>query len=422
MHQKKRIAVWRALYRLTNIGVRAGTLASRFVLIIFLAQFLSPAEVGLYGLLLAAVTYALTAIGFDFYTYATRELIAADPNRWAGILRDQFVFFGLSYAVLLPICLLVFHLGYLPWYLALWFFPLLALEHVAQECNRVLVAISEPLWASVVLFLRSGMWALVAVAWMWTNPESRNLEFVLGAWLVGGLLACLTAALRLGQIDRSSLAARIKWAWIGRGLRVALPFVVATLSVRALYTFDRYWIEAVQGLEVVAAYVLFIGIGNSVGAFLDAAVFSFILPDLVAAASNRNQVLFDMQMRRLRRESVGVLILLCLAALLLARPVVGWLDNPVYAEHFHLLYWTMLGAAMSGLSMIPHYGLWARRIDRPIIISHVISVLVFVAVVLALGPSMGAAAAPAGIACSFLFLLVVKAEAFRRAGSLAAAV
>jgi hypothetical protein len=64
------------------------------------------------------------------------------------MLRDQGVFNGITYTALLPCCLLLFWLGALPWSLAVWFFPLLALEHVAQELNRLLVAISQPIWAS----------------------------------------------------------------------------------------------------------------------------------------------------------------------------------------------------------------------------------------------------------------------------------
>ena len=156
-----------------------------------LAKFLEPADVGLYGLLSATVSYVLMALGFDFYAYVTRELIAADHRQWASMLRDQTVFYGLTYSALLPLCLLLFWLGFLPWKLAVWFFPLLALEHVAQELNRLLVAISEPLWASIVLFVRSGAWAVIAAFWMWLDPGQRTLEFVLGAWAVGVLAACL---------------------------------------------------------------------------------------------------------------------------------------------------------------------------------------------------------------------------------------
>lgn len=406
--------------RLLNLSLRGATLVSKFALIFMLAKFLEPAEVGLYGLLAATVFYVLMALGFDFYTFATRELILADRRLWAGMLRDQSVFYGIVYSVLLPLCLLLFWLGFLPWKLAIWFFPLLALEHLAQELNRLLVAISEPLWASIVLFVRSGAWAVVASVWMWLEPAQRTLEFVLAAWTIGVLFACLLGASRLRGLDAASLRRKVDWSWIRRGVRVAFPFVLATLSLRALYTADRYWIEALGSLEVLAAYVLFVGIANAIMSFLDAAVFTFAYPALIAAAGKGDQPAFDSQMHRLGKQTLVVTAVLAIAALVLAGPVIDWLDRPSYSQQFSLLYWTVLAAALSGISMIPHYGLYARRKDRPIILSHLGSLPIFAVAAFAMIPLLGVAAVPAAMAVAFLFLLLAKSVAFKRCGPLAA--
>lgn len=406
--------------RLLNLSLRAATLVSKFALIFVLAKFLEPTEVGLYGLLSATVFYVLMALGFDFYTFASRELIVTDRRNWAGMLRDQGVFYGITYSALLPLCLLLFWLGLLPWQLAVWFFPLLALEHLAQEFNRLLVAISEPLWASIVLFVRSGAWAIIAALWMWFDPVQRSLDFVLAAWAIGVFVSCLLGASRLRGFDRASLQRAIDWAWIRKGIRVALPFVLATLSLRALYTVDRYWIEALGGLEQLAAYVLFVGIANAIMSFLDAAVFTFAYPALIASAGKVDRPAFDRQMRRLGHHTLAVALGLSIAAVVCAGPLIDWLDRPSYKQHFGLLYWTVLAAALFGISMIPHYGLYARREDRTIVFSHLTSLPIFLLGTLVLIPLIGVAAVPAAMCLAFLFLLLAKLLAFKRCGPLAA--
>lgn len=408
--------------RVLNLALRATTLVSKFALIFVLAKFLEPAEVGLYGLLSATVFYVLMGLGFDFYTFAARELIVTDRRNWAGMLRDQGVFYGITYSALLPFCLLLFWMGFLPWQLAIWFFPLLALEHLAQELNRLLVAISEPLWASVVLFVRSGLWAVVAALWMWLDPERRTLIFTLACWATGVLSACVLGFSRLRSLETRSLAHAINWKWIGQGVRIAFPFVLATLSLRALYTVDRYWIEALGGLEALAAYVLFAGIANAIMSFLDAAVFTFAYPALIASAGKGDRTVFDRQMHRLGQHTLAITLGLSIAAILCADPLIDWLDRPSYTQHFSLLYWTVLAAALSGLSMIPHYGLYARRKDRPIVLSHLASLPIFFLATLVLIPLLGIAAVPAAMALAFLFLLLVKLLAFKRCGPLAATV
>lgn len=404
--------------QMLGLALRGATLASRFLLIFALAKLMEPAEVGLFGLLTVTVGYALLVLGFDFHMHAVRNLVAADRSQWSALLRDQGVFYGLAYLVLMPVGLLLFALELLPWTLALWFFPLLALEHIAQEFHRVLLGISEPLWASVVLFLRWGLWALVAVPWMWLDPAQRRLDFVLLAWLVGVACACVLAASRLHGLNRVALTRAVDWAWIWRGVRVAAPFLVGSLSLRAINTIDRYWIEGLGGLEVLAAYVLFGGMGNAVTSLLEATVFSFIGPALMDAANRGDRQAFDALMRRLARQTLAVTAVLACVVLVIARPLLGWLQHPVYVEHLPLLYWTMLAVALSALGVIPQYGLYARRMDRPVILGHVLTLPVFAGAVWCLEGTLREAAIPAALASAFLFLLLAKWSALRRCGPL----
>ena len=72
------------LARLVSIVLRGMTLGSKFLLIFILARFLTPAELGLYGLLAATIGYALHLLGLDFYTYTTRELLKRPREEWGG--------------------------------------------------------------------------------------------------------------------------------------------------------------------------------------------------------------------------------------------------------------------------------------------------------------------------------------------------
>ncbi len=69
--------------------LRALTLSSRFLLSLLLARMLSPAEVGEYGLLTAALAFALLAIGLEFYSYTLREMVPATPVQRTRIIADQ---------------------------------------------------------------------------------------------------------------------------------------------------------------------------------------------------------------------------------------------------------------------------------------------------------------------------------------------
>jgi O-antigen/teichoic acid export membrane protein len=394
------------------LSLRVATLFAKFALVLALAKYLPPADVGTYGLLFATIIFLLMALGFDFYTYAHRELIVSDKSRWAGLIRDQAVFYGFTYLALLPVCLLVFVAGLLPWNLAVWFLPLLALEHIAQEFNRLLVAMSQQGWASVVLFVRHGIWAIVAVLWMYFSPAQRSLEFVLLAWLVGLVLAVALGCFRLARLDRASLQADIDWSWIKRGIKVAVPFLVASLTLRALFTVDRYWMEALAGLDTLAAYVLFFGIANAVFSVVDATVVSFMYPRLVAATRQGEEGRFRHLLRALTWQVLLATSVFSVAALVCIHPLLQWLDKPVYTAGLPFFYWLLAATVFFCLSMIPHVGLYARRRDKAIVAAHILSLPVFASATVLLIPVLQAAAVPAGLAVAFLFLAVFKEICF----------
>lgn len=396
-----------------NVSLRGLALVGKFFLVFFLAKYLSPDVVGIYGLLAATVGYSFFILGFEFYTYSTREMLAADSKQWLVFVRDQAVFFFLAYLIFLPLLFFVFLGGVLPWKYACWFFFLLILEHAAQEINRLLVVMSEQLLASFILFVRGGVWCFVLIFLMWWMPSTRSLEWVFGVWSFGVGLACLLGFSRVIALDRCALSTPINWSWIGRGVKVAMPLLVASLAIRGLFVFDRYWVESVAGLEVLAAYILFIGIASAVISFLDAGVIVFSYPKIVAAAKANDLKLFNDGMRGLFVKVLLAIVILVVGALLVSRPVLFWIGKGTYVDNFYLLEWLLLATALYALSMVPHVGLYAWHQDKVILYSQLFGLLIFFLGVFWGAPEYGVVAIPWALCLSFFCILVWKFIAFQ---------
>ncbi|WFE72462.1 hypothetical protein P8S55_05035 [Halomonas sp. M1] len=402
------------LERLINLGLRASTLLAKFSLLFFLAFFLEPAEVALYGLLVATIGYSLYGLGFDFYSYSTRELIGSSQKQWARLLRDQGVFFVGIYLAVLPLLFLIFYFELLPWSVAPWFFAILVLEHLAQELNRLLVAMSRQLLASIVLFLRSGLWAFIVAIFFWLLPETQSLDFVFIAWCLGALVACLLGSTALLALDRRCLSKSINWNWISRGIKVAFPLLVATLALRGMFTIDRYWVQNLSGTDVLAAYVLYAGVANTVMSFLDAAVFVFLYPKIIRAYKEQDLKSYNDGMKNLLRQTLLVTFILCVLAALLIHPMLFLLQKEIYTLNVNILYVLLIAIIFFAMSMVPHYGLYAMSVDRHIIISHIIafiSFFMFAALFSILLPIYGI---PLALCCAFAIMLVYKSMAYSR--------
>lgn len=400
--------------QLANIFLRGVTLASKFLLIFFLARFLDPATLGVYGLLSATIGYALYLLGFDFYTYTTRELLKCDRSQWGGFLKAQGAFTIVLYVFFLPLLGLVFLKGLLPLYVAGWFFALVVLEHLTQEFGRLLVAVSDQLFASLVLFLRSGIWAVVVTLIMLVDTQMRSLDVVLGAWTLGSASALVLGGYRLKRLRLSGWQQAVDWRWIARGIKIALSLLIATLAIRGLFTLDRYWVQHLWGLDVLGAYVLFMGICSALVSFLDAGVFAFIYPGLISAYQKGDASEFRQGVRKLFIQTLSLSASFAMIAWLTIGPLLSWLDKPVYAAQLPLFLWVLGATILYAIGMIPHFALYAQGHDRPIIQSHIASLLVFVMSTWLLSNYWAQFAVPVGLCVSFVFILCWKSWSYLR--------
>jgi O-antigen/teichoic acid export membrane protein len=400
--------------RLINICLRGATLVSKLLLLVFLAKFFEPKEVGLYGLLVGTIAYAMYSLGFDFYTFNTRELLKHDSKERGRLLKDQGVLHLILYAVMLPMLVLVFEFDLLPWHLAGWFFALLVFEHLNQELMRLLIVVSRQLAASMMLFLRYGSWVPCIIAWMFIDSDLRHIEAVLTAWLLGSGGAIVVAIFTLSRMKMGGWNSKIDWRWLIKGLCTAIPFLVATLAIRGIFTIDRYWFEALQGLEVLGVYVLFLGIANALLSFMDAGVFSFSYPNLTSAYNARNAAAFRVGMRKLLFQTLILSSLFAIVALLLIEPLLIMLEKPFYLQYLHIFPWLLVAMLLYVIGMVPHYALYAQRHDKPIIYSHIVAFMLFVPVTSLFSFWDSMLGVPLGLCSAFVVILFLKTWAYCR--------
>jgi O-antigen/teichoic acid export membrane protein len=360
------------LDRLLNIGLRVTTLTTRFAFIFVLAKFVDPTLVGYYGLFTVSIGYALYLVGLDFYTYATREIIRASAWERGPMIKGQMALSGGLYIVVLLTSLVILGMADWPGHLYWWFAPILLLEYVNQEISRLLIALSQQLTASLVLFLRQGSWAIVIVALFAFVPESRNLELVFALWTASGVAAAGLGAWKLSRLEIAGWRPPVNWRWVRRGIAVSMSFLVATLALRGIQTFDRYWLEHLGGVELVAAYVLFIGMAGSLLVFLDAGIFAFTYPELIRLHLEDARA----QARAVVRRALWQTIL-CIAAFgavswYLLPHLLHWIGNPLYEREIGIYPWVLaaggqqrhisLAHRLHGLGAGPGDWLWTSPV------------------------------------------------------------
>lgn len=398
--------------RLLNIGLRFSTLGVRFFFMFFLAKYLDAASVGYYGIFTATIGYALYFVGMDYYVFVTREVLRVPSEQRGLMLKGQAALAGLLYLAYFPIAVLL--LSYVDWpgYLVWWFIPILILEHFNQEVSRLLLVLSEQIAASLILFVRQGSWAIVAVAMMTTDADSCSLDFVMALWGCAGIAAAALGMWKLRRLGMGGWRERIDWGWIRKGLAISAAFLVATLALRGFQTIDRYWLEALGGIEMVGAYVLFLGVAASLMVFLDAGVFSFTYPALISHSHNKEYLEARAKVRLMFVHTLAFSLAFGLISWFLLPYLLNWVGNPVYKQAIGLYPWVMVATVINALSMVPHYALFALGHDKPIIRSHLAAFVAFIPSTWVVSQFDPLVAVPSGLIVSFVVILVWKALAY----------
>lgn len=395
-----------------NVFLRLLTLTSRFLLIFFLAKYLSTTDLGIYGLFTITISYSMYIVGMDFYTYSTRE-IARLKNQKSGLfLKSQVLLSIYLYLIFVPLAIFFFIKNQAINQLLFWFFPLLILEHLNQEITRILTIFNEQILSSALLFIRQGIWVIILIIIMSLDNTTRNLSYLFSLWLIAGLITAMLGTVKIKNLNLAGWQDKIEWGWIKKGIKTSLILLIATLSLRGIQTIDRYWLERLAGLDIVGTYVLFFGIASTLLVFMDAAVYSYSYPQLIYYYNSKNKVLFTKLIKKMTYDTLIISFLYGVISILTLPILLKWIDNSLYSTHQNIYLWLFAAMTINVLGMIPHYGLYASNKDSTIVLSSIIALIVFIASVLLYKEDQTILAIPIALCLSFTVLTLWKWTAF----------
>jgi len=390
-----------------NVGLRGLTLASKFLLVVVLARFLPPEELGVYGLMVSAVAIAIFVLGLEYHYFTIRALIGRQPAGQVAVMRDQALLYAIASAVALPLLGILIWTGTwapLPTSVLAWFLALVSVELGAQEAGIALIALSRPLSANLVFFVRSGLWAYPAI--VLTVIGVRDIGFVFFFWFFGALASIAVSAWSFrGMGWRAALSEPVNWARMRTGLRIAAPFVVTTGASMGLLFLDRFIIAANWGLGLVGIYTFFSGITTALNTLVNTGVSLIRMPRLVRAYQDRDARQFQREVAGMAKVTIASALGLAVLTGLGILPLLQVVGKAIYQQNLNGFYLLLCAAVIRSVADVPLYALYARHRDIDLMVVNLTALAVAIGLNLLLVPSLGipgAALAAAVAACALL--------------------
>lgn len=392
--------------RIINLAMRGATLGSKLFLTLFLAKFFSLSDLGSYGLVLVTVTYCNEIVGGQFYSYTSRLLIKTDEGH-SWIIQQQLMFHLIMYIIMIPVALYLIVSGIIPFGLFVMIFPIMLTEHIAQEQQRWLIALSKPLEANFLLFVRSGIWPIVLIVLCFFMPELRTLRTLFYTWLVGSAISCCLGFYFVKREVVVKRINRIDFNWIKKGVLTSLPFLYSSLIAQGVYTIDRYLVDLIGGDEVLGAYTLFFSVVSALIPCADACIFHFNYPEQVKSWQEKKYTTFLSLAKKMYLHNFLLVLCFIPVCYIFLYGYVTWLNKSVILENMSLLPTLLAAFALQVIGHVSHYQLYSVGADRSIIINQSIGALVFASTVVALSSLLKVQVIPLGLILMNITVLIL---------------
>lgn len=392
-----------------NLGIRGATLIGKFLLVYFLADQLTVEQNGVWGIFTTSIALSLYVVGLDFYTYSSRRILDFKEEDRSPMLRDQLVFYFISYLVLFPILGLLFVFNVIDIKFAIFFYAILIFEHLAQEAYRTFVVFSKPIIANIILFLRTGSWAyLILILWTAGVEELKSLRWLYLFWMCGGIAALAVSLYFLAKFKFKSVKhIPIDWKWIKQGIKVSLLFFIGTVGYKIIEFADRYFIDYYHTKEEVGVYTFYANMCNIVETFVHTAVIIIFSPRLIETFHKSNYD-YRKTLAQFAKQVVIYTIIIGVALAILIIPLLKSLENDEYIRDYNAFVVLVLSKMVLNFSLIFHYILYVRKNDFPIIKATIIACVINILLNFILIPSMSIMGAALATLTSFLIVMLMK--------------
>lgn len=354
----------RVLLRILNVGIRGGTVSGRFLLIIFLAKFLPKAELGKFGVFVATVLMCVLLVSLEFNKYMYRELFAHDIDVRAKILGSHCKTLVCLYVLSIPLMYSIFAAGLIAIDYIIYFYVLLFLILVSLEMEALLVVLGKQLLASFVFCMQTSLWVFVAIPVLYLFPAYRTLEFIYLSWAVGAALSIVVALYFLRSDDVAIDFSGMGGAWVRKGLKTCVIFLLSSVMLKLLLTIDRYAMEFNSTPEMVGTYIFYVSVVMGVFNFLEPAVFSFVYPRLLRFYKEGDATGYAAAHRELIFSTVIGVSLLSLALNYIVPMVIQVLELHSYDHNLDSLWIVISAGAVYMLGFVPHYVIFSRGLFK----------------------------------------------------------
>ena len=205
--------------------------------------------------------------------------------------------------------------------------------------------------------------------------DLKNLKSVFNLWLVGSFLSVVYSIFSI-----STVGVKIPWKekmetkWILKGLRIALPFFIATLSYKIIQFADRYMVEFYLGTKQTGIYYFFSNISMLIETFVQTTVVMIYSPKLIASLKKDKPFQIDI-FKNFSKEIIIYSVVAVASVCAIIYPLLHVVEKTELFLSISVFFVMVITRFIFNISLIYHFKLYVGKKDRVIMTSTLVAVL-----------------------------------------------
>ena len=354
---------------LFNVSLRVAGMVAKLALSLYMGRYFSLEDFGIYGLIFGVVMMAVAILGFRMDYTVSRSLVGASPLEALARMRDQSLFYFINYgiAAVMTAFVMVFGHSGLNFYFLIITFLLIVLESYGNMIYINMNSLGRPTMANLLFFFRSGFWVAPVIALWVFMPQTRTVESVLVAWMIGGAGSVIASLWLLRNLPWKDLGTiPIEWDKVRADVIKCLPIWIGGLGLSGGAYIDRFIVAHFLGLKQAGIAAFYFSFTYSLLALVQSGVLTIAYPKMIKFNQAGDAAGFWKESREVGM-SVAVFAALISIGIGITVPVIGHLiHREEYVTYAPVLWLMLVGIFIRSNADTLYYVLFARHQDTPV--------------------------------------------------------
>lgn len=360
-----------------NLSVQLINAVIRFIFFLFLTKEFDENNFASYVLFTAAVGFAVSFTGLDFYVYSNREIVKANKKIKSKYITNQLIFSVLSVIFVLPCLLFIYFSEEDNHYVSIFIsFLVIATEYLNQEIVRLLISSSMQIRASLFLLLRQSLWPLITFIYFYYFGRI-DFSLVIWIWMLSNIITLIISLNTLSSFYKLKLSL-LDFIWVKDGLKLSLFIFLGSIAYKGIFTLDRSFIQSTENLELLGAYGFYFTLAGISLTVIEPFIFNFFSVEAVVDVNKKNFKSLTFKMRKYGVQIFFIFLVLFLCFYFGIDIFLDLLQKQNYLEYLGILFIILLSNLLLCFSLLFHYVIYSVGHDFINIIVSVITFILFV--------------------------------------------